>query len=304
MPRNALFFRRFSCCSSQTDWADGDSAPNPDRRCWDCLLAGAIGCKGRAANRSRFKSRWLRDTFTCKSTKGCGEPGNKCQIDRLVTDVAGIRGNFTWGGSCSLYDKTAGRNKLPNKAPDPTKEREELARDIYAKVQEPDGEDAKGIIALTDVFELKSLAPFFASFVRALGFEPMVFTEANQRILRKGIEISEVPWCAPMQMFYGVAEQMAQSDVDFILVPMIRELPRPADERTSVTCPVVQSAPALLRQSIWRRGDAPKLLDPVIEVGPEGIHSKDFKKSVRNWQDLGRGGKVVSGLEKGGNGPR
>ena len=240
-----------------------------------------------------------RDTFTCKSTKGCGEPGNKCQIDRLVTDVAGIRGNFTWGGSCSLYDKTAGRNKLPNKAPDPTKEREELAGDIYAKVQEPDGEEAKGIIALTDVFELKSLAPFFASFVRALGFEPMVFTEANQRILRKGIEISEVPWCAPMQMFYGVAEQMAQSDVDFILVPMIRELPRPADERTSVTCPVVQSAPALLRQSIWRRGDAPKLLDPVIEVGPEGIHSKDFKKSVRELaRSLGVGKKWYQAWKK------
>ena len=108
--------------------------------CWQ----GAIGCKGRAATTESFlKAKVVKRDTLPVNLQGLREPGNKCQIDRLVTDVAGIRGNFTWGGSCSLYDKTAGRNKLPNKAPDPTKEREELARDIYAKVQEPDGKMLK-----------------------------------------------------------------------------------------------------------------------------------------------------------------
>src|ERR1019366_7823629 len=67
-----------------------------------------------------------RDTFICKSKKGCGEPGNKCRIDRVATVVAGDAGRFTWGGSCSLWDQGTGKKKLPDLAPDPFVEREQL----------------------------------------------------------------------------------------------------------------------------------------------------------------------------------
>ena len=64
-----------------------------------------------------------KDTFICKSTKGCGGSGNKCRIDRLTTRVEGQRQKFVWGGNCSLYDRGTGKQKLPDRAPDPFRER-------------------------------------------------------------------------------------------------------------------------------------------------------------------------------------
>lgn len=229
-----------------------------------------------------------RDTFTCRSTRGCGAPGNACRIDRLVTEVGGRRGTFTWGGHCALYDRAGGRGKLPDGAPDPFREREALARRLCAAAEADDGQPVRGTVALTDEFALKSLAPFFATFLRALGFAPRVFSGADRADLQRGIEAGEIPWCAPMQVYQGVAERMAAADVDAILAPMVRELPRDPGERLSATCPIVQAAPRLLRQSIGRRSGAPRLLDPVVQVGPEGLRSRDFQDGCRALaRDLG-----------------
>src|SRR5690606_31583401 len=117
-----------------------------------------------------------RDTFLCKSTKGCGGSGNGCSIDRLVTEVAGRRATFAWGGHCALYDRAGTQRKLPDGAPDPFREREALAGMLFAEGEATDdARRSRGVVALTDEFGLKSLAPFFATFVRELGWTPRVF---------------------------------------------------------------------------------------------------------------------------------
>src|ERR1039457_5317039 len=73
-----------------------------------------------------------KDTFVCGSNRGCGGAGNHCRIERLRTLVNSQRSNFTWGGGCSLHDKGTRKRKLPDLAPDPFREREELVQKLIA----------------------------------------------------------------------------------------------------------------------------------------------------------------------------
>ncbi len=72
-----------------------------------------------------------KDTFVCGSNRGCGGAGNHCRIERLRTLVNSQRSNFTWGGGCSLHDKGTRKKKLPDLAPDPFREREELVQKFW-----------------------------------------------------------------------------------------------------------------------------------------------------------------------------
>jgi activator of 2-hydroxyglutaryl-CoA dehydratase/predicted nucleotide-binding protein (sugar kinase/HSP70/actin superfamily) len=231
-----------------------------------------------------------RDTFICKSKKGCGEPGNKCRIDRVATVVAGDAGRFTWGGSCSLWDQGTGKKKLPDLAPDPFVEREQLVAAIVERVTRERG---KPRVALTDEFSLKGHFPFFATFLYELGFDVVYEKSAGARTLKRGIEEANVPWCAPMQLYHGLVGAMSERSADYMLVPMMRELPRVGEERCAVACPIVQASPDVLRLDLEGRAAAPgvarpKLVTPVVDFGQEGLESLAFLKSCqRVAADLG-----------------
>jgi predicted CoA-substrate-specific enzyme activase len=231
-----------------------------------------------------------RDTFICQSKRGCGEPGNRCRIDRVGTVVEGKQGRFTWGGSCSLWDQGTHKKKLPDLAPDPFRDREQLVARLVEELTV-----ARGLprVAITDEFQLKSTFAFFATFIHALGFDLVYEKSAGQRTLKRGIEEANVPWCAPMQLYHGLVATMAERDAEYLFVPMVREMPRVAREPHAVTCPVVQASADVLRLDL---GDAhgKKLLSPVIDFGLEGIDSRAFIESTRRLaRELGVSGKRV-----------
>jgi len=229
-----------------------------------------------------------RDTFVCQSKKGCGEPGNKCRIDRVGTLVEEKNGRFTWGGSCSLWDRGTGKKKLPDLAPDPFREREALIAALVDRVSVDRGRDK---IAVTDEFQLKGLFPFFATFLFELGYDVVYEKGAGAKTLKRGIEEANVPWCAPMQLYHGLVASMADRDARFIFAPMLREMPRVAGEKTAVACPVVQASPDVLRLDLGAERGA-RLLSPVIDFGAEGFDSKEFLRSCQRLaESLG-----VSGL--------
>ncbi|MBM3792394.1 MAG: CoA activase, partial [Acidobacteria bacterium] len=164
-----------------------------------------------------------RDTFICKSTTGCGGSGNRCRIDFIHTLVERERKRFNWGGGCSLYDRGASRKKLPDLAPDPMREREILVHELVEPRTRSRG---KPVVALADEFMLKGLFPFFAAYLVELGLDLLVVGGADQDTLRRGIQEANVPFCAPMQLFQGLASKMADTDADFLFLPMIRSSPR------------------------------------------------------------------------------
>ncbi|HEY6106625.1 MAG TPA: acyl-CoA dehydratase activase-related protein, partial [Anaeromyxobacteraceae bacterium] len=228
-----------------------------------------------------------KDTFVCNSTVGCGGAGNKCRIDRLTTVVEGERQRFTWGGGCSLYDKGTRKKKLPDRAPDPFRERAELVQEMVRRLSERRGGRT---IALTDEFQMKGLFPFFATFFHRLGLELRVTQGADRAHLKRGIEAANVPFCAPMQQYHGLVAAMADRAPDHLFLPMLRDIPRVKDERASALCPVVQGSPDILKWDL-SRSLASRVVSPVIDMGPGNLDSPAFLASCRRLAgELGVGG--------------
>jgi len=224
-----------------------------------------------------------RDRFPCPSNRGCGGPGNRCGIDRLTTRVAGRKQTFLWGGNCSLYDKGTRRRKLPDHTPDPFRQRQAFVRSVI----EDTGAERSGrrTVAMTDEFVLKNLFPFFATFVHGLGFNVRVLTGGDQRSLKRGIEESNVPTCAPVQLAAGLAAELMEQEPDVLFLPMLRDLPRVADEAVSTTCPLAQGSPDLFRLNLGDRGRT-RFVSPVIDMGPGNLGSPLFRDSCRRTAHL------------------
>ena len=220
-----------------------------------------------------------KETFVCKSTKGCGGSGNLCRIDRLTTLVQGTKEKFLWGGNCSLYDRGAGRAKLPDLSPDPFREREALIDAILAEARRDPG--SAQVIAMTDEFALKGMTPLFATFLHHLGFDCRVKRHADGKTLRRGIEGARVPYCAPMQVYHGVFFDIVDTQPDYVFIPMLQELPPVKSERHSVLCPVVQAGPDLVGSLIEADLSKRRIIRPIIRFGGEGYEGVDFAASLR-----------------------
>jgi predicted CoA-substrate-specific enzyme activase len=216
-----------------------------------------------------------KDRFVCGATSGCGGGGNKCRIDRLTTLVAGERQRFTWGGGCALYDQGTRRRKLPDRAPDPFREREEWVATLAARLGVRRGGRT---IAITDEFQLSGLFPFFATFLHALGLDLAIARGADRAALKRGIEAANVPFCAPMQQYHGLVASMVAGPADLVFAPRLRELPRVGGEGASKLCPIAQASPDLLSHDLGP-AQAARLVSPVIDIGPEGLGSERFARS-------------------------
>jgi predicted CoA-substrate-specific enzyme activase len=261
-----------------------------------------------------------KDTFVCGSNRGCGGAGNHCRIERLRTLVNSQRSNFTWGGGCSLHDKGTRKKKLPDLAPDPFREREELTQKLIAPFTVKCGQPQ---IALSDEFMLKGLFPFFAAFFHHAGFDLEILTGAGPDLLKRGIQLANAPFCAPMQLFHGVAERLAGTTADWLFVPMLRSTPRAVGQRWSAVCPIAQGSSKLLecvlqcngRDALQRVRDdqqvvptkgrrTPRILSPCVDCAEGDLESKDFlascerlakelKLSDAKWREAWRVGVAV-----------
>lgn len=226
-----------------------------------------------------------KDTFICKSTKGCGGSGNRCRIDRIATLANEKRSRFTWGGNCSLWDRGTGKVKLPDQSPDPFAEREKRVDQLLAELPRREGAPS---VALTDEFTLKGLLPFFATYLSELGLNVEVLRGADQAVLKRGIEQANVPFCAPMQQFHGLAAELLQRDVDWFFLPMLRQLPRVGDEPNAVCCPIVQGSPDMLTWDLGQQ-DNKRIVSTRIDFDLGNFQSDAFVQSCqRIARDFGR----------------
>lgn len=216
-----------------------------------------------------------KETFNCRSTVGCGGAGNRCRIDSIRTMVAGKQQRFNWGGACALYDKGTRKRKLPDRSPDPFREREALVQALVTSLGETPGARS---VAITDEFSLKGTFPFFATFFRELGFNLRFSTGADHGVLKRGVKEANIPYCAPMQLYHGLTSQMADEAADFIFLPMVRGLNRVGDEKHAKVCPIVQASPWILRRDLDSKLNG-NMLSPVIDVGAGNYDSPEFRQS-------------------------
>jgi len=218
-----------------------------------------------------------KETFVCKSTSGCGGGGNRCRIECIRTVVTDARQNFTWGGACSLYDKGTRKRKLPDRAPDPFREREALVQELERVCGARRG---RPTIAISEEFALKGVFPFFATYLHELGFDLVVQPAGDAATLKRGIQEANIPFCAPMQLHHGVVGRMAETDCDYLFLPMVRTTARVADEPHARLCPIVQASTDMVRWNLGAKLDG-RVLAPVLDVGPGNLESAEFRESCR-----------------------
>ncbi len=228
-----------------------------------------------AAGRFLDATVLAKETILCRSQKGCGGPGNKCRIDRIVTCVEGIEQKFLWGGSCSLYDRGATRRKLPDRAPDPFLEREAFL-DVLISAKREDDQGA--CIGIPDEFAFKGLAPLFIAFFQGLGLRCHVLRNAGSKTLHKGIEGAGSPYCAPMQLIHGAYLELAEEQCDYLLLPVFGGLPTVGDEEHSTLCPMVIGSSDLLYSLIPDTGTT--VLRPVIDFDKDGFDGSRFRECL------------------------
>ena len=190
----------------------------------------------------------------------------------------GQRQAFTWGGACSLYDAGTRTRKLPDGAPDPFRARAEAVEELLRRV----GEERTGAkrVALAEAFQLKTLFPYFATLFRGLGLDLEVVRPVERDALRRGIEAANVPFCAPMQQYHGIVQEMAATGADFVFLPMLRELPPVKDEKHTWLCPIVQGAPDVVRHDLGKEL-GPRVLSPVIRTGEGFLEDDRFLAAIR-----------------------
>ena len=217
-----------------------------------------------------------KESFQCQSKKGCGEPGNKCRIERLVTQVAGVQQKFLWGGSCSLYDRGTTRKKLPDRAPNPFLEREAFLDALLGATAQDEG---LLNIGLPDEFAFKGLAPLFVVFLQRLGLHCHVSRGADSSILKKGIETAANTYCAPMQLVHGAYIELFEKQLDYLLMPVFGGQPRVGDEEHSTLCPMVIASSDLVSSLLPQ--SRTQVLRPLIDFDDEGFRGPMFRECLR-----------------------
>ena len=229
------------------------------------------------ADRFLGASVLAKETIQCRSVKGCGEPGNKCRIDRIVTCVHGTQRKFLWGGSCSLYDRGTVRKKLPDRAPDPFSERELFLNAVLGPAIADGGGPSIGI---PDEFAFKGLAPLFVTFFQSLGLRCHVLRKAGSKTLHKGIEGAGSHYCAPMQLIHGAYLELFERQCDFLLLPVFAGLPRVSDEEHSTMCPMVIASSDLISSLLPQ--SQTKVLQPLIDFDTDGLGGNLFRDCLLN----------------------
>ena len=217
-----------------------------------------------------------RKTFVCASNKGCGGAGNHCKIERIAVEVNGQKLQFTWGGACSMWDRGVMGEKLPDMAPNPFREREEAVEKLIVSMPARNHRT----VAMSDEFQLKTFFPFFASFLYGLGLDLRVIKGGSIEDLRRGLDESNVRFCAPMQHYHGVASKMVASGADYVFFPMMRSGRFSGNEEYAAICPVVQSSPDLLMHDL--KIPPQRILSPVIDLAPGNLNSSAFFESCHS----------------------
>ncbi|MFH1192688.1 MAG: acyl-CoA dehydratase activase-related protein [bacterium] len=199
-----------------------------------------------------------RGEFKCENPK-CG---NLCRISTTLIDVGGQQKNVLNGGMCPKYEQTK-TNKLSSDAPNPFKEREKLLGEILDIP--PSGLKTVGIPAGLGVVRF---LPLMAVFFRQLGFNVKIL-KTNAETMEKGDSLcSSYDTCAPIKIMHGLFKK-----TDFYFCPKIKALPIIKDEAGSCTCPLVQSAPDLIKHATGKNNN---FLNPVLDFS-NGIEDENIR---------------------------
>jgi predicted CoA-substrate-specific enzyme activase len=207
-------------------------------------VTGAIGAaiialetnKGKP---SRFKGFDLSKKKYEIASFECTDCPNMCEI-RKVT----IEGEepLYYGSRCEKYERRKRKSKGEG-LPDLFAEREKL---LHSTFVEP-GKDVKADprkIGVPRMLLFHELYPLWHAFLKHLGFEIVLSSKTNKKIIHSGIESVPAETCFPAKVAHGHIENLIQKDIDYIFLPSVINMSQhnPGIEQ-SFACPYAQTLP-------------------------------------------------------------
>ena len=166
------------------------------------------------------------ETFECRACT------NYCQVSRIR--VAEITSYF--GDVCEKFSSQEGGARgtgLPD-----------LAREVEQALESYAGGTAwRGTAAVPRASMMYDLFPFWATFLRRLGFRVVLGGASSKRILEEGVRRLTAETCLPMKLVFGhVADLFSRhDDLDFVFLPAVQDIADGADA-SSHLCPFEESA--------------------------------------------------------------
>ncbi len=212
-----------------------------------------------------------RSEFQCRD-RNCA---TLCSIERTTVEVDGSLQTVHSGGACPKYEiSTATRPKLPQEAPSAFDERLQL---LAPYLEDQEGEET---VALPFVGSLYAVFPWLVTFVRELGFGVRVLRATSKSLSLGEQRCYSFDACAPVKIAHG----MTETDADRLLFPKILTL-ADRDGSSGRTCPMEQSLPDMLRESLHAQGRATKVAHPLLSFD-EGLDSKELQRQARKMARL------------------
>lgn len=178
-----------------------------------------------------------KNTFICKGGREKCDRG--CEI--AVIELEGK--NYAFGGACNRYYNIRKNIEYDIAGLDLVNTRERLIFDHFAP-QADEGPPVRGRVGINRSFLVDTYYPFYATFFREIGFEPVLPDTAST----EGIDKRNAAFCHPAELAHGYFYSLLNSDppVDYIFLPQVRAIPTTNNHPESQVCPFVQAEPYYL----------------------------------------------------------
>ena len=229
---------------------------------WHQATGGKTRFRGYNLDKLQLSSR----DFVCKACT------NLCDMKEFV-----IEGQKSfWGDKCSdkfRKPSTTGRKPVID---DLFAYREQLVEAL------PNTAEGKVKVGLPRAMSMLDQLPFWRRYFAELGIPTVLSPVTDPRISAAGIEMAVAQPCYPVQVAHGHVQALAESNVDYILVPNVADAEGHEGSSVAHYCPWNQTLPWVLRAAPALERHQHRFLIPTLhfQLGPAQV-KKGLAETMR-----------------------
>jgi len=212
---------------------------------------------------TRFRGWDLRQLQLSSRDFVCKACTNLCDMKEFV-----IEGQKSyWGDKCSdKFRKPSATGRKP------------VIEDLFAYREGllealPNAKGSAFRVGLPRAMAMLDQLPFWRTYFARLGIETTLSPVTDPRISAAGIDMAVAQPCYPVQVAHGHVQALAESGVDYILIPNLADADTGEAGGTAHYCPWNQTLPWVLRSAPALEAHAHKFLIPTLhfQLGPQQV---------------------------------
>jgi predicted CoA-substrate-specific enzyme activase len=232
------------------------------------------------AAQSRFRGYDLGQLTISTRDFVCKACSNICDMKEFV-----IEGQKSyWGDKCSdKFRKPSVTGRKPV-IDDLFAYREQLLDEMGRACPTPTHAKGSSLrVGLPRAMSMFEQLPFWRAYFSDLGIETVLSPVTDPRISAAGIDMAVAQPCYPVQVAHGHVQALADSGVDYILIPNLADADTGGDASVAHYCPWQQTLPWVLRAAPSLETHRHKFLIPTLhfQLGPTQVKKGLFEAMRR-----------------------